>query len=296
MRAMSIGSLLLQLAAAGVTHAQATNDLHIWVKGYTVTNNGGEQPSVGTRIDVGKAGNAGFSFNDCGMFLVSQGPFIERATAGWRVIITPLRVVDDAVTFRLRWTRVVDNGKTVASPAGENIELTLRPGESRPLDSVRVSRDAKTFGNPPCRVSAASIRVSLEYLPDEFDRRLVLADLWLVERLPNGTERSQPLSIRGLPSRPFPFYFESIVDGKMSLDIFGHLIARPESGTIDISLETRSRLADGDTFKSPQRAVESTLRVKPAEIVEVRLPKLGESAGPFANRDLSIRIRARQLR
>jgi hypothetical protein len=35
---------------------------------------------------------------------------------------------------------------------------------------------------------------------------------------------------------------------------------------------------------------------KPAETVEIRLPMLGDEAGPFAKRTYSIRIRARQLR
>ena len=43
----------------------------------------------------------------------------------------------------------------------------------------------------------------------------------------DGTERSQPLSVRGLPNRPIPFYFDGIVDGSLSLDIFGRLVARP---------------------------------------------------------------------
>jgi hypothetical protein len=36
--------------------------------------------------------------------------------------------------------------------------------------------------------------------------------------------------------------------------------------------------------------------MKPSETVEIRLPPLGDDAGPFAKRALSIRIRARQLR
>jgi hypothetical protein len=42
--------------------------------------------------------------------------------------------------------------------------------------------------------------------------------------------------------------------------------------------------------------VESVTQVKPSETVEIRLPKLADSTGPFANREFSIRIRARQLR
>ena len=40
----------------------------------------------------------------------------------------------------------------------------------------------------------------------------------------------------------------------------------------------------------------SVIHLKPEETVEVGLPKLEDSADPFANRVFSIRIRARQLR
>jgi hypothetical protein len=44
------------------------------------------------------------------------------------------------------------------------------------------------------------------------------------------------------------------------------------------------------------RSVESVVRLNTGEVVEIRLPKLATSAGPFSNREFSIRIRARQLR
>jgi hypothetical protein len=46
----------------------------------------------------------------------------------------------------------------------------------------------------------------------------------------------------------------------------------------------------------PQQSVTSDVQVRPDETVEIRLPLLGEAAGPFARRAYSIRIRARQLR
>ena len=95
---------------------------------------------------------------------------------------------------------------------------------------------------------------------EEDERRLVVADLWLIERLSNGTEtqRGEPLSVRGLPNRPFRFYFDSIVDGNVTLDIYGILISRLETGALAISVETRSRWAPGSpSFSGPQRSVKS---------------------------------------
>jgi hypothetical protein len=106
------------------------------------------------------------------------------------------------------------------------------------------------------------------------------------------------VSVRGLPNRPFRFYFDRIVEGKISLDIYGILIARPETAAMAVSVETRSHwdLSQPDNSMGPQLSVESVIKLKPEEIVEIPLPKLGDSAGPFGKRSFSIRIRARQLR
>jgi hypothetical protein len=151
----------------------------------------------------------------------------------------------------------------------------------------------------PCG-STASIRVSVDRHPSaESEHRLIGADLWLVERLPDDTEvqRSQPLMVRGLPGRPFNFYFDSIADGPATLDIYGVLIARRLGEAIAVSVETRSRWApESRNISGPQRFFDMELKASPAEIVEIRLPLLGDDAGPFAKRALSIRMRARQLR
>ena len=171
----------------------------------------------------------------CGVLPVTVPPntFEENATVGWRVEVTPTRVVNHAVTFRLRWVRALDKGSGLTS-AHEDVELTLRPGESRPLDSVPVVQTGvTTYDGRPCQTKAASLRVVADF-PD-FDRRLIGVDVWLVERLPNGKEQSQLQSLRGLPHRPIPFYFDCVLDGTKRLDIFGKLVADPEQGSIQIA-------------------------------------------------------------
>jgi len=225
--------------------------------------------------------------------------------------LTPLRVVGDAVTFRLRWLRLaalqqqldqirLDSSKALRAP-NEDIELTLRPGESWPVDTVQMPPGSKNSNGRPCG-RIASIRASVEAYPwvDE-EERLVVADLWLVERLPNGSEvqRSQALSVRGLPNRPFAFYFDRIVESGVPLDIYGRLLAHLESGGLAVSLDTRCRWGDPSPSRryfGAQKSLKSELNLKPEEIVEVRLPLLGDEARPFAKREFSIRIRGRQLR
>jgi hypothetical protein len=307
MKAISCCVLIL-LVGAGVARAQTVSDLQIELGGYTTSENGGEKPvgvwrSTGPLV-IGKTVTSTFSVGEtCDSFAVSSdGSLRDNATSAWRIEVTPTRVVRDAVTFRLAWwmaglrgegDRVVWDFHMVP---GKEVELTLRPGESWPVYTLRnISRHS-------CPPGMSSIRVLVNTYPwEQDDRRLVSAELWLVERLANGTEaqRSQPLTLRGVPNRPIPFYFDSIVEAGVPLDIFGTVIERLESGAMAVALETRCRWgrpSDRPGHLGPQRSVKSEVQLKPGETVEIRLPTLGADFGPFAKRELSIRIRTRQLR
>jgi hypothetical protein len=302
-------ALIVQLAFVPAAQSQTFGDLQVSVRGMTVQTTGGERESVGMStgpIAIGKLTTAVFALNECGNFSVSAGSrMLNDPTTVWRVEVTPTRVEGRAVTFRLKWVRSRDNGKDTSGPSGE-AELTLRPGESMPIDIVPLTLPAIRPSDRVCDARAASIRVAADDWPIAQDeRRLIASDLWLIERLADGTERGQPLSIRGLPNHPTDFYFDSIVDGGVALDIYGHVIARPQSGVMDVTLETRSRLTQGGQSSQiwrqgnmySARRVESAIRLKPEEVVDVALPRLSENeSGAFANRVFSIRIRARQVR
>ncbi|MEP6917345.1 MAG: hypothetical protein ABJC89_16965, partial [Acidobacteriota bacterium] len=211
------------------------------MQGATISSPGGEEVGVGGSANPNEAGKTvrhGFSLRleQC-TWAVARGVEPD-ADFGWAIEITPVRVVKDAATFRLAWTRTRDEGKGSTQPKGD-AELTLRPGESIPLDSV----------SHPCpsqpRTIGASLRVAVVRYPDpDYDRRLIALDLWLVEKLHDGTERSQPVLLRGLYHRPIPFYFDSITEGPMMLDIFGEVTATPDDRTSDVKIMTRSRIFD----------------------------------------------------
>ena len=238
-----------------------------------------------------------------------EGAFQDGSTTGWRVELTPIRVADGAATFRLRWIRALDTGKEMQSKS-EDVELTMRPGESRPMDSVAIPVDKETGRRCPiwdnrgkqAEYSAVALRVSVDNrLWDTSERRLVSADLWLIERTATGDERTQSLSVRGLPHRRIPFFFDAITENALSLDIHGCVVARPEPDAISVELETNSRWGPAafDWRKDeyvPLRRIDSRVRLKPGETVEVALPQLESSAGPFTARKYAIRIRVRQLR
>ncbi len=283
--------ITLVFAAAARAQTDGVERLSINVEGATVSSPGGEEMSVGggaNANELGKMVRHGFSWwaGHCN-FGVSR--VVEPdADLGWAVEITPVRVVNDAVTFRLAWTRTRDEGKASTQPRND-MELTLRPGESIHLDSVHRSCPSRP------RAIGASLRVSVVRYPDpDYDRRLIALDLWLVEKLKDGSERSQPLSLRGLYYRPIPFYFDSITEGALALDIFGEVTAAPADRTSDVKIVTRSRVFDpnqppGRPFP---RETTATIRITPNEVVSVQLPQVSA----FASRALSLRIQVRQLR
>ena len=300
-RHISLG-LLLCLPAAGAS-AQGRDDAVIRVSGYTLTANGAEKPADATMSSwptiTGKTKSAAFSVVGCGYVTVrfdpAEGTFVKGAVAGWRVEITPIRVVDHAITFRLRWARALD---TIAkgTPPSDDIELTLKPGESRPIDTLQIPPVAATQSDGrPCAAKAASLRVSVEF--SEWDNRMFGADIWLVERLADGTERSQLQSLRGIPHRAIPFYFDRIGE----VDLFGNITIEPESTGSAFALEVvRAQFdvpppADTHGYQAA-RWDRSAEHVKAGEIIEVPLPQLEERFGPYAKRNFALRIRVRQIR
>jgi hypothetical protein len=299
-----LGALSLLLLASGIANAQAADEPRIIVGGFQLTTNGAEKSAgVGRGVipgpsAIGKPSSFVFSMFRCGDLSVTAPPesFKDNAHAGWRIEITPTRVAaDHAVTFRLRWVRALDTGKGFTPANEEDIELTLKPGESRPLDSVPVPAAAKASDGKPCTVKTASLRVSVEF--DSWDRYLIGADIWLVERLPNGKEDSQLQSVRGIPHREVPFYFDSIADGTKRFDFFGRLVTEFKDGGIAIDVEAIRASPDaGQQGYQSAEWFRSTIHVKPGEIVEVALAPRDKDTGKLANRTFSLRIRARQIR
>jgi hypothetical protein len=290
-----VGSAIVTIVFTAAAHAQTdgVERLLVMVHGATISSPGGEEQRVGGGANPNETRTVRHGFSrrpDSCTWFVSR--VVEpTADVGWAVEITPVRVVNDAVTFRLSWARTRDEGKTSTQPRSD-LELTLRPGESVPLDSVQ----------RPCAAQpgtiGASLRATVVRYPDpDYDRRLIALDLWLVEKLQDGGERSQPLSLRGLYHRPIPFYFDSITEGMMALDVFGEVTAAPGDRTSDVKIMTRSRIFDpnqppGRPFP---RETTATIRISPDEVVSVQLPQVADSSA-FASRALSLRIRVRKVR
>jgi len=296
-RALLLGTLLFPLSVVTVK-AQDADYLYLHVSGHSVATNGAETPvstgAFASTREMGKPMTTVFSMVGCGVLSVRRAPasFDDAAVAGWRVELTPLRKVGDAVTFRLRWTRALDPGGA-PSPPSEDSEITLRAGESRPLDSVPVATPtALSADRRTCSTKSLSLRVTAQY--PESDRRLVGVDVWLVERLANGAERSQLQSIRGTPHQPILFFFDRIAD--RNLDVFGNIRGESVQGGVELALEAMGAHFDTgqETGYQAIRWTRATLRLKPDETVEVPLPR--DVPSVYGNGNFALRIRARQLR
>ena len=302
MKMIALVVLALLLAVAGSAGAQTFEHLSIDLRGNRIEVDSGERPSVGMStgpLVVGKTTTAGFAMrpNLCGFAAAAR--LLPGGVTGWTAEVTPIRVTGDAVTFHLKWVRSRDENRDTTSPSGD-LELTLRPGESVPLDLVPLPAGVK------CPLLATSLRVEVNYWPrTQEDLRLVATDLWLVDRGQDGRERSQILPLRGRFNERTPFYFETIMDGGTALDLYGEFTISPAGDALRIKLQTRSRvtengrsstiLRDGRMMRA--REVESEIEVKPGEVVAVELPRLSENeTGAFANRTFSIRVRTRQIR
>ena len=179
MRILPCSALIIHLAA-GAAYSQTFTDLQIKL-GVSYATDNGETPgniwrSSGSVI-VGKPVATTFSRGEnCAAWSVSSavGDVREDATTAWNIETTAIRVVRDAITFRLRWVRYaalrqqfdqipLESGKAFRMP-NEDIELTMRPGESAVVDTVRVPAGLKTMASadsgscrPTMVVRAASL-------------------------------------------------------------------------------------------------------------------------------------------
>jgi hypothetical protein len=309
---MKIFTTLALVAAVFVPAARAAaqtlDKLSVTIDAFIVFPNVGEQPRVGGGADpseVGQTVRHGIS-QPSGRCYMSLSRTVEpNAAVGWEVQLTPIRVVDDAVTFRVMWARVRDEGKA-ASQAKGDVELTLRPGESVPIDTVPQKCTDPVKGPS----LGTTIRASVKRWPyPDQDRRLMSVELWLVEKLQNGSERTQALSLRGLYHHPIPFYFDRIMEGQTALDFLGDVTIAPGGQTSDVTLVTRSRVFDSKIplgYNDYPSKTTAKVQLRPDEVVSVELPKVGcmdpHRLGPctpsavFGSRVFSLRIRVRQIR
>jgi hypothetical protein len=117
---------------------------------------------------------------------------------GWRVATQVASGPAGATVVSVDWQRVWDDGKPSSVPSG-NVQLTLHPGDRIPLDHI-----PNAHPTDACRAvglgldirlsrTAATAPTGSELLPlgaTEGGSKPVTADLWLVHKLPAGTDQT----------------------------------------------------------------------------------------------------------
>jgi hypothetical protein len=167
------------------------------------------------------------------------------------------------------------------------------------LVSSNMATEARMVGG------CAAIGMALEMGLDSLARtELVEADLWLVRKLPNGSEQSQHQTMRLAPGAGADFYFDDIALGdffyfntttapSLRVRTSGRLtLADIVGGTSEVDVNIGQDVIDATSKVT--RGGSSGFRLKAAanEVVAVQVP----NPGPFAERIFSLRLQMRQLR
>ena len=297
-----VAILILQPCLMDVAVAQTFQNLTIDVEGLTSVM-AREEPNVSVpsgAVTLGRTTTVaiGYLLERCGFAVQSAGPIEPPALAGWVVVLTPTKVVGDEVTFRARWTR---GGALEEKWLGTRMEeITLRAGEVRPLDSfIPFSPAVGRAVRERCHASSTTLQLRVTALPrPQKDSRVFVTDLWLVDRLPSGAEKTELVSVRGRLNEATPFYFETLTDGDAAIEFLGQFTAALEGGTVvmnlDIYRDLAVRVGGGGRGTGGKNA--TTIRLEPDSVVAIELPRSADEIMGFANHAFSIRIRTRELR
>lgn len=301
---VAFGTVGVLGAAPSYAGAQATNDLRIDIEALAVSIDG----SFGSGANFGVPVSGPAGTYERSLSILSNGciggsaPYIlNEAVAGWHVWVTPVATSGDAVTFRVLWERS-PNGNTDAWNPGTEQTFTLKPGRIVPLDTI--SAPPQVSKDRTC--SSSTLQVRVRHVPSpEQDRRLLSTDLVLVQRLANGTERTHPITVRGLFNENSRFLFDTIDDNGVLFEVQGEFTARPDTDGIAMEMVTTARVVEGDVVSyilrdgvmMRGRGVRSTLRLTPDQPTTVDLPRIADNdSGAFAQQSFSLRVRSRQIR
>jgi hypothetical protein len=302
MRGLLLIPLILRTGIQAPEAAPPVDELRILVSAYTIGAEGGERPNVGfggpgRGLVMGQTQRSAFSQMPtlCAFNVRSAEThrgLNQGAVGGWTIDVTPIRVVDRTVSFHVSWTRFGDDGKTPAERG--DLEATLRPGESLPIDVVQLSPRVREMLPASCDIVATSARVGVEYRTSPtWDRRLLETDVWLIEHLPNGTERNQHTQVRGQFNVPTSFFFDDIATADGVLDIGGTFTILQMAGYVELTVEPWSRVVDSARDTSMVTKAPLRSRLKPVDVLSIELPPIKALTAP---RTFSLRIQTKQIR
>jgi hypothetical protein len=251
---------------------------------------------------------------------------------GWRVTARVLSRSSEALTVRIDWQRLWENGARQSSPRSGTLEAAIRTGERFPLDTVTaaagancavsggsleatvIARPPRTGGgggalstirgntSEPGRASAAAEELRLRaarqwenlarLAPDAFQ-----VELWLVQTRPDQSEQVQLITqpFGGSTSFVFPPVRLQSESGRLDVEVFGFLRRTEGDGAAALNLQ----IAIGRNLRQ-QGAVErysasgqTVPWPAPTEVLSFELPVSAAEQRLLAGHRFDLRLRLR---
>lgn len=260
-------ALTMTLSTYGVVGAGH----HGWAKGAAVLD---ATEMRGAQV-LSSGCDAGYASRFDEMDVTPSG---DNPIVAWGVEGRLVSVEGDAATVDVHWTRRVSTSAVAPSSSEEwRGRLTLRDGESRPFDLVRVAE-----GRLPCAWYVPEFGV--EFLdPPQVKDAVLRYDLWLIHRERDGTERVENARMVGRQGARVEYAFtpmhhslegvpiESARPDALKTTLHGQVTGRARAdGLIDLTVETWRDV----TVREGSRGNSGTKRltVKPHETIEIVVP------------------------
>lgn len=295
--AVGVGASVALAGASGPqpSEQRPEGEIRIVLSGYAMPpdrliRSGGGHAADETSGDFGLSAFAGTA---CLMGFANQAdppeaPLSTKSAVSWKLEGRLLSIEEDTATVDLWWAREV--ALPGLSP-GDSIErratLTLREGETLPIDLVRVLPDAAL----ECGHFVVELGFRFVDAPEVADARLDY-DLWLVHRESSGREVTEHLRRSGDQGAEVEYRFAPLwhsadgtlldgeEDGAFRTTISGGLKgrARPD-GSIDVRVGAErwisAELGRGTRGSVGQGSGVKHLSVRPGETIEIALPPVG---------------------
>jgi len=217
----------------------------------------------------------------------------NNAGYGWRIQITPIVRVRFSMNadpdqhlnvvrrdLKVEWRRLWNRGDKVTGDAGGSAVLTLKPGDHILLDYLGAAPTEK------CQAIGMGLEIGLAPAKPA---GVIETDMWLVHRLPDGSEQTQHQVLRSRVGGGVEYFFDNVkiqgTGNDVPVEVFGKISPYAiEDGSVRLRFEiTRKHLTSGSSG--------SDLAAKPGEVLSFNLP-LDPSDGALAGHRLSVRLKA----
>jgi hypothetical protein len=221
------------------------------------------------------------------------------AKFGWRLAARPVRAGTSDVVVSIDWLRVWDRGQRLAAGPSGTVQLTLHPGDRIPLDFIPNSQVSET-----CRAVGLALEIRLartavavapnsELIPlgaKEGAGPGYSADLWLVHKLPAGTEYAQHQRVR-LTEDGGSFSFAAVnvptPKGEMAVDISGSFKRYRTPTGVEFMYVSMMRGLNGAALPAGGVTAGTGTMIAvpgPAEVLSLELPTTGSGGGGRVSR------------